>query len=176
MYLGFMKKGLSIMTAGVGIIIAAYILSSFFHGVSLFLMMLVVLWFYSFFDAMNLNSLDPESFANVRDKSFCSDLFGENGINIHKPTLGGKGRSAIGLGIVIVGVYMLFESLFSYADRLLGELPQWVYRLVHGTLDFLPRLLLSGLIIYIGYKLVKGKNVKMSRAEYEREEETGNGE
>jgi hypothetical protein len=62
MYLGFMKQGVSIMTL---------FFATAFFGMSLsaeaVLLIFPVIWFYSFFDALNKNGLPDEEFYALED-------------------------------------------------------------------------------------------------------------
>ena len=57
MYLGFMKQGLSLMT-----VFAALCAFSTWLAIGPLLLFAPIIWFYSFFDVINKNSLDPEEF------------------------------------------------------------------------------------------------------------------
>ncbi len=140
MYLGFMKRGTSIMTVFLGI---------FFLAVSFDLeaicFILPVIWFYSFFDAINYNNMPIEQKLLVEDKVFLLDeILNES-----------KYHSLIGGILVFLGIYMICNQFMSW-------------RLLRTAFN----LLLSIIIILLGLTLIKNNRTKtIEKAEDLREKE-----
>ncbi|MDE6566264.1 MAG: hypothetical protein K2K70_00855 [Lachnospiraceae bacterium] len=141
MFLGFMKRGISLMAIFFGIIALAGLL-----GIDLLLFAVPVIWFYSFFDTMNKNALTieelnelPDRFLWIEDENF--QLFSQ-----------GKSRMVVAVALIVIGVYSLLQMLWDIlAEALGGELPSWLYG---GIFYDGPRILFSLAIIAVGIYLM----------------------
>ena len=81
MYMGFMKQGLSLMAMfALGIVGVAYGLEA------LFVPVVILIWFYSFFHARNIAALPAEEFNGISDEFLWKGILEEKGFEI----LGGK--------------------------------------------------------------------------------------
>jgi len=128
MYLGFMKRGTSIMTVFLGIIFLAVSLDL---GAICFI--LPVIWFYSFFDAINYNNMPIEQKLLVEDKIFLlDDILNES-----------KYHSLIGGILVFLGIYMICNQFMSW----------YLLRTAFN-------LILSIIIILLGLTLIKNNRTK----------------
>ena len=154
MYMGFMKMGASLMLGFFGMIgIIGFL------GLSdAFMMIPIVLYFYSFFHARNIATCRPEVFAGLQDDYFWNELLDGKEINIKSET-----AKKIGAWVLIIaGVSMLWnlitdpimDGLRAFAD-LTGM--QFIYDAVDGFIYSLPRLVVAIVIIAVGVKLIRGK-------------------
>lgn len=154
MYMGFMKMGASLMLGFFGMIgIIGFL------GLSdAFMMIPIVLYFYSFFHARNIATCRPEVFAGLQDDYFWNELLDGKEINIKSETAKKIGAWAL----IIAGVSMLWnlitdpimDGLRAFAD-LTGM--QFIYDAVDGFIYSLPRLVVAIVIIAVGVKLIRGK-------------------
>lgn len=145
MYMGFMRLGLSLMTAFFAIIF----LSTFLRIGSL-LFLLPMLWFYSFFDAMNRRFSSDEVFNTLEDNYlFSLDKF--TSLFSH---FSGKRNLIVGIVFVLFGGYLLWMN---FLPRLWNIVPNEVYYAIRSLTDMAPQLLFGLLIIFIGVKLITGK-------------------
>lgn len=165
MYLGLMKRGLTIMLAFWGTIALMSAL-----GVEILLFILPVLWFYSFFDTLTLRNLDYYALTELQEKDdfFFQDLLGGEK---NLPGTVWKYHTFLGLGLILLGAMLLYTRLtrFLYFGDLI---PEWAYSFMRA----LPSMLVSFGIIALGVWLVRGKRMPADRVEdYPQYKERDNG-
>ena len=150
MYIGLIKRGLVIMlafVAGAGL--------AMMTDVPALLLLLPVLWFYSFFDAWNKYHLPEDKLAKVQDDF----LFFLNGMpqNMRSDPRFKKVASASvlkigGIAAVIVGAYLLWDKIIvNVLSRLLSETGAGILSEVSYRL---PQIAVAVLLIVIGVKLI----------------------
>ena len=143
MYLGFMKRGVSLMLLFTLVIAIA---AGFY--LSFLTILLPVIWFYAFFDAMNLSSLPFDQQKMVQDDF----LFGLSAPSTDKwKRLLQKRHVFIGAVCILVGVYLLFNNL---VQPLLWQF--FDYDIVRRIFNSIPTLVVGVLVICLGIYLVKG--------------------
>ncbi|MBC8584149.1 hypothetical protein [Youxingia wuxianensis] len=141
MYLGMMKKGVLLMTAFFLLIaVGGMILPP-----GLFL--LPVIWFYCFFDALNMRHVSDEE-RKVLDENFVVKL-DTIVIKTDWKQFLTKRHLVLGIIFIFIGFYMIIERvlgafLFQY---------DWVWEIFHR----LPTLIISFAIIFFGIYLIRGK-------------------
>ena len=135
MYMGFMKQGLSLMTAT-----AVIIFLGSWLNIGPILFALPVLWFYSFFDSINKMSLSDEEFHNLDDCYF----FIQNIENVQIKKLITKYNNMIAVVLILLGVSVLGENILDY----------WNYWNAS-------RILFAIVIIVIGVKMIIGKKSEL---------------
>lgn len=151
MYQGFIKKGVSIMTLFLGIIAIADILN-----VGELCFILPVIWFYSFFDAMNSNSLPDFEFAQLRDEFIIFKDVEDLRMSVH------RFRMPIAIGCIVFGGYSLIKVFFDMISDMVeipGDIYWEVHRWVNGNI---PRVAIALLIIWFGMHLIKGKRIDIN--------------
>lgn len=146
MFMGFMKKGISIMA----IFVAVCVVAGFFNT-PLFAIVLPIIWFYSFFSSMNLRALDDDKFLTIED-DYIIDVE-----HLYKKNfkLSGNIRLYAGIGLLLFGSYVLFNNFVMEIVRVFDLFYrfQWVYQLIRN----LPQLIVGGIIVAIGVRLIMGK-------------------
>lgn len=150
MYLGLMKAGLCYMSLFFGI---CFLGSWLNVGPSLFIAAIV--WFYAFFDSLNIMSLEDEAFFALEDHF----LWGMDG-NLYQSIVKSNRhlKAGFGIGFIVLGLMILWENLFTTLEVLYPEGMSWVfYRIQH----MLPQLLFSFFIIWVGIKLILGKKQEL---------------
>lgn len=166
MYLGFMKMGVSLMSAfALVIMIAAY------AGLGILACVAAVIWFYGFFHANNLGALSDDEFFRMED----TYLFGTNemGLDPVKELLSGKYRKGLAVILIVFGISMLWQTVCNLLYDILGSrfynaYIRWFTRAVSNEA---PAFILSIVIIWFGIKLIQGKKVELNRLEEEDETE-----
>ncbi|RKD32565.1 hypothetical protein [Thermohalobacter berrensis] len=146
MYLGFMNRGLQLITAFF-IIIS---IPNIFHSAEFLNFFSIIVWVYSFFDCYHLRKR-LEAQENVKDELI---------LDISSKKLN---YSYIGIGLVGFGGLILLEEILSELSIILGPS---VYNFVIGSnvLRFLRDSLFPLALIIIGITLLKkGKKVKESQ-------------
>lgn len=149
MYMGFMKQGMSIMILlTIDIAVAAML------GLSVLTVVIPIIWFYAFFDAHHKRALPEEEFKNLEDKSLFSDFTGTDLINLTK----GKSRPILAGILIFFGCYIIYDYII---DAMYSIMPGFLYAGFYSIFNRLPQILVALLIIYIGYRLIKGKKIEL---------------
>ena len=153
MYLGYMKRGTSLMLAfALNIAIAA------FFNLPFLTILLPIIWFYAFFDAFNLNGLTYEQRLYTEDKFLfhLDSALEKDWIRLMKQ------RHLLFGGILLaVGVFMIYNSLLRHFLWELSDRFPFLGRL----LDSLPTLVIAVVIIYLGIRLLVGGKQKAAPPE-----------
>lgn len=145
MYMGFMKMGLSIMSAFFFVIF----LSTWLH-IGPLLFVLPLIWFYSFFDCINKQSLPEEEFSLLEDNyMFSIDRFIHWDKNLFK-----KRRLFFGILLVCMGIYLIWDNIMYIAAPYIDNR---IYNIVNSFTGIIPQIIVAIAIIIIGVKLIVGK-------------------
>lgn len=152
MYMGFMKMGLSIMAIFFGLIF----IPAFFGLQDVFVLLPIVVWFYSFFHARNLWKTPEEEFEMLGDYPIWQDFTGETQTNVSKDLL----KRVIGWGAIVLGGVAIYRTAKGVLVDYLEEILRYEYSDYWYALDALPRIIFAIIIIVLGIILLKGKKVK----------------
>ena len=147
MHQGYMKRGLSLMMALCALFILAMLLN-----LDYFLILLIPLWLFSFFDSYNLRSQTDEQAAANPD----AYLFGISDMDSEKlSALFRKRNSVIGWALVILGIYILFDT---FVGRLMQTICEYLgsWALYDIVMRDLPRLVVTIGIIALGLWFIRG--------------------
>lgn len=152
MYNGFMKKGVSIM----GIFAVLWVVASWLNIGALGLLAPVV-WFYSFFDCINLRFQDDEDFYAQEDDFLfhSSDI---EKLNLASPQV----RSILGIGLIIVGLYALWNNVVMHALWRYDLVSPLAAEIIAEISYLIPQVIVGVLIILVGVALIRGKKQQMS--------------
>lgn len=140
MFLGFMKRGISLMAAFFGTIALAGSLR-----LDILLFAVPIIWFYAFFDTMNKNSLTVEELNELPD---CFLWIEDEDLHLFSRQ---KSRTVIAVALIVIGVYSLLQMIWNLLGDVFGRLPYWVYE---GIFYDIPRILFSLIIIIVGIYLI----------------------
>lgn len=161
MYMGFMKQGLSIMTAAVVVIAVG----SWF-GSGLLFLILPILWFYSFFDAINKMTLPNSVFEKQTDQY----IFMPMGDNLELKYLIARYEKVIAFFLILIGSTALGGNLLGFIS---DQASMAGYTEISQFADSLrwngSRLLFSLIIIIIGVRMIIGKKKELEKEEKEEE-------
>jgi len=149
MYLGKMNRGLSLMALFFGDIALGSIFPPVFF-------LLPLIWFYAFFDCLNLSGLSQVQLDRVPDEFGFGMLDQVNFQKFKKKIPAKTGGLLAGWALIIVGVYMLYDML---TYRLVGMLESFLrvdLGWLSSLLGRLPQMLISVLIIWLGIRLIRG--------------------
>ncbi len=152
MFMGFFRQGISLMTAFFALIAVGSTLE-----LTIFLLMVPVLWFYSFFDALNKNSQPDSVFQDLEDHY----LF-ISGIEDFKAVPFSKYRTIFAAVIILFGIYLLLDNVVDILELLGFGISYEVYRLLFHNV---PQLAIGILIIWLGSCLIRGKRSSLSQKE-----------
>lgn len=151
MYLGFMKMGLSLMLGFMGLIAIVAI-----TNIGALAIFPVTMWFYSFFHANNLASMDAQAFCMVKDEY----LFGLDGLdNMEKlnAKINGKKKKMIAIVLILIGVIMLWQEIFSLLIDIFGWDNYFLSQVYSFVRYDLPRFVVGIAIIWAGVVMIRGK-------------------
>lgn len=152
MYQGYMKRGIS-LTFGFAAILAV----AGFLSIAPLAFFLPVVWLYAFFDCYNLRARADAGFP-AED----AYLFGLSEMDSQQMTaLLKKRHSIIGWGLVILGIYMLYDTFMRRIMNVISDIPglEWTYGLVVYDL---PRLVITVLVILLGIWFIRGPKQRPS--------------
>lgn len=148
MYNGFMKLGVSFMGLFFGLWMVASVINI---GPLTFLA--PVIWFYAFFDCINKIFQDDDEFYSQEDYFLITREKLENlNLNIFK-----QGNLLVGVVLVIVGIYTLWNNVVMHLISSYGMLPPVVYQTIINLGNIVPQLVIGGLIIWAGVAMIMGK-------------------
>ena len=149
MYLGFMRMGISLM----GLFFAIISLAVLLNFPTLFLM-LVVVWFYSFFHVHNLAGLTDEEFLNTKDEFLfhLDELFHMDSENAEKY------RKIVAIVLIAVGVLLLWNGM---RDMFFAYLPDAIWRFIVRLENRVLKILVGIVIIAGGMRMIKGKEEEL---------------
>ena len=148
MYQGFMKRGLSLLFwffAVIGI-------SSMLH-IGVLILLLPIIWLYSFFDTFNLRNLSDDQ------KMALGDFFIPNNgwtQEISQGRWGNNPNSGNTLGVVLIGLGVL--GFVSFAWRAVSSFVWNIFPALGHWFGRVPSLLIAGVIIFAGFRLLRGQH------------------
>lgn len=155
MYMGFMKMGISLM----GIFFATIFLGALFH-LDLILVFLPIVWFYSFFDANNKNTIEDEEFYQIEDDY----LFHISQLNLLHNLWNKKGNAIIAAILILSGIYLLINPIMNWLYD--NSLLSYKYReMIWDLYNSIPQIFLAMVIIIIGIRLIRGKKQEYQNIE-----------
>lgn len=151
MYLGFMKRGVSMMCIFFGWFAVCGV-----FGFEAGLFVLPVMWFYSFFQVHNLVSLPDEEFYQQEDDYM---IFHMNQIAGVDKWERGKVKF-IAAAMIFIGCCTFLSTLWKIFWRVL---PEWLYKELYMVRDGVPRIVISLILIAFGIYLIRGKKEKLDK-------------
>ena len=140
MFLGFMKRGISLMAAFFGTIALAGHLR-----LDILLFAVPIIWFYAFFDVMNKNALTQEELNELPDRFLWIE---DEELHLLSRQ---KSRTVIAIALIVIGVYSLLQMIWNLLGDVFDSLPYWLYE---GIFYDTPRILFSLAIIIVGFYLI----------------------
>lgn len=150
LYMGFQKKGLSLMLLWWGCVAGCSLLV--FDAI---LFLLPIIWFYSFFQVHNLKSLSEEEFHSVEDKF----LLPTEGFINDKKAFVKQYRNIIAVILIVLGISGVWDIATVWLRTLL---PENTYDYIEKFGAQLPTIAISIIMIAIGVKLIKGKKEELA--------------
>lgn len=147
MYLGKMNRGLTLMALCFGNIALGVIFTPAFF-------LLPLVWFYAFFDCLNISALTREQLDALPDELG----FGSFDLASLKAKLpSGSGSRLLGWAFVLVGGYMLYELLaYRFVELLESIFHYTEFWWLRNLIAKVPQTVLSVIIIFLGIRLIRG--------------------
>lgn len=151
MHQGHMKRGISQTILFCGVLALAI-----FLAIGALAVLLVPLWLYSFFDSYNLRRQRMEG---TEDED--AYLFGMSDLDAQRLSeLLSKRHSLIGWALVLIGLYVLYNTVARQILGWLSELFPWGYWLYDLLVWDAPRIAVTLLIIALGMWFIRGPKKK----------------
>ena len=146
MYQGYMKRGMSMLTIFCGIFALAVLLE-----IAALAVLMLPVWLFSFFDSYNLRAQTEADATPADAYLFCLSDMDSRRMN----DLLRKRHSLVGWGLVLLGVYVLFETVAGHLVNIICEYlgEWWLYEIVMRDL---PRLAVTVGIIALGVWFIRG--------------------
>ena len=139
MYLGYMKRGVSLM-----LLFCLLMAISSFTGFGVFIFLLPIVWFYGFFDTINLRSM---SYEFLPQDDFLFHLYSINAPELVK--FFQRRHLLAGVLLIILGVYILLHNFV---------LPIFYFTFqinLYPLFKSLPTLVVAAAIILLGVHLIR---------------------
>jgi hypothetical protein len=153
MYMGFMKRGISLMSA-------FFLLIFFSSWLNLGPLMFAmpVIWFFAFFDTHNLRSTPDDEFYAMEDNFIIVPEFAKDKAKL----LQNKYRNIIAVVLIIIGFSILWNNVYDFLERFLSEeVSDLIWRIGH----YFPQLIIGFAIIAFGFYLIAGKKKDLDTQE-----------
>ena len=147
MYQGYMKRGISILTAFCAIFALAVFLE-----IGALSVLMIPLWLFSFFDSYNLRG-QTDTQAETNPDAY---LFGLSDMDSQRMSdLLRKRHSLVGWVLVVLGVYILFDT---FVGRLMQLLCEWMgqWWLYDVVMRDVPRMVVTIFLIALGIWFIRG--------------------
>lgn len=164
MYMGLFKQGISIMTL-------FWVIIALAGGLNLdyLVVLLPVIWFYSFFHVHNLKDLPEEEFYAVEDNYILHlDLLFHD-----TKRLTSKYQKAGAILLIIFGVSIFWNS---FRDLLYWIIPGYLGDLIQSVMYNVPPVIVAILIILAGFHMLTGKLKTTQESENITQESRSNAE
>lgn len=151
MYLGFMKRGVSTMLVFLG-----WLTFCGMSGFDVGIILVSVIWFYSFFTVHNLVSLPDEEFYQQEDDYILIHMDRIVGIDQWE-----RGKvKFLAAALIIIGIFTAAQQIW---QMLWDILPDWLQSEVGVVYYGLPKIVISLLLIALGIYLIRGKKKQLDR-------------
>ena len=153
MYQGYMKRGMSILTIFCGIFALAVLLE-----IGALAVLMLPVWLFSFFDSYNLRAQTEADATPADAYLFCLSDMDSRRMN----DLLRKRHSLVGWVLVLLGVYILFDT---FVGRLMQLLCEWMgqWWLYDVVMRDMPRMVVTIFLIALGIWFIRGP--KKAKAE-----------
>lgn len=149
MYMGFMKKGISLMAVFIAsIMVCVYLEAEILAFTS------VLIWFYSFFHARNLTACEESVFENLQDDYVWAEFVNERNITVSNPVLR---KWAAGI-LIVFGAVLLWQNMSRMIYNLIPD--RW-WNVLSPIVSSVPEVVVAILIIYIGLRMIQGKKEEL---------------
>lgn len=154
MYMGFMKRGLSLMSSFFIIIFFSVWLNA-----GPFMFIALISWFYSFFDTHNLRSVPDDEFYELEDNYI---LFPEFMKDKSYLELQKKYKNIIAIVLIVMGFTILWNNIY---DMFSGVLPYYLRSIIYSIGRGIPQIIIGLAIILFGLYLIRGKKQELYQNE-----------
>lgn len=145
MYMGFMKRGISLMSA-----FFLLIFISVLTGLGTLMLAMPVLFFYAFFDTFNLRAMPDDEFYAMEDDYLIIHEFTKEKARV----IQSKYRNILAFALIIIGFSILWNNIY---DLIREFLPYYISNIVYQFGHYFPQLFIGLAIVALGLYLIRGK-------------------
>lgn len=145
MYMGFMKKGFSIMT-----IFTISLMIPIIFQIEVFLCISVLVWFFAFFHARNIATSDNETFLSLEDEWIFSNFIDKEQI----PSFSRSYQKWFAIILIIFGCGSLLNNCM---NMIYNMIPDELWHIFYPIANHIPKILISIVLIVVGVKMIQGK-------------------
>ena len=153
MYMGFMKRGVCLMSA-----FFLLIFISAFLNIGAIMLIMPILWFYAFFDTHNLRSMPDDEFYALEDDFVIINQIPADSLKIFRD----KYKNIIALVLIVIGISVLWNNFF---DIVRSVLPDYIgarlSNAIYSIGYYFPQLLIGAAIVLLGLYLIRGKKKEL---------------
>ncbi|MBP1753932.1 MAG: hypothetical protein H6Q59_330 [Firmicutes bacterium] len=153
MYMGFMKRGSSLM--------AYFFLTIFLSswlGLGPLMFLMPIIWFYAFFDTHNLRSTPDDEFYALEDEFILIPEFAREKAQLIQT----KYRNVFAIALIVIGISILWNNFIEIIDEVV---PGLVYTVLYRFGRLVPQLFVACAIIAFGIYLIRGKKKDLDSTE-----------
>ncbi len=161
MYMGFMKRGMSLMAGFFLLIFIAVLLNTGY-----IMLVLPIIWFYAFFDTHNLRAMPDDEFYALEDEFILFPDLLKNKASI----LQEKYRSLFAMVLIIIGFTVLWNNLY---DMLRQVLPYYLSNFLYQVGYYFPQFVIGLAIVALGFYLIRGKKKDLESSDSNSIEDKG---
>lgn len=153
MYMGFMKRGLCLMSAFFLLIFIAA-----FLNIGAIMLIMPILWFYSFFDTHNLRSIPDDEFYALEDDFVFINQLPANSLKAFQ----NKYKNIIALVLIVIGISILWNNFFELVRYILPDyIGDRLSNAIYNIGYYIPQLLIGAAIVALGLYLIRGKKKEL---------------
>ena len=148
MYDWFMKRGISYLTVFLSSLVVVQ-----WIGIDALMIIPVLVWFYAFFDQINTFSLAKEEQQEMVDEY----IFHKYSKHLTKEFFK-KYQHVLGNLFIAFGIYGMVHGAYC---SVLMVLPEWLRAIAFDMITYVPRIIVSCMILFIGVKMLGGRLPKL---------------
>lgn len=149
MYMGFMKRGISLMS----LFFLCIFLATWLRFDAL-LFVLPIVWFYGFFHTHNLRSMPEDEFHALEDT-----YIDFPGLFHSKEFLQQKYQKIFAITLILIGGSVLWNNMW---NLLWQVIPDVYYYQISTMLGTIPQIIAGLAIIALGIYLIRGKKIELN--------------
>lgn len=156
MYMGFMKRGSSLMA----FFFLTIFLSSWL-GLGPLMFLMPIIWFYAFFDTHNLRSMPDDEFYAQEDEFVVLPEYAKEKAQL----IQSKYRNVLAIVLIVIGISILWNNFYDIVE---GILPDFARIVLSNFGHLIPQLFVASAIIAFGIYLIRGKKKDLDEIEKEK--------
>lgn len=149
MYHNYMRRGISYLALFLGTISSISWL-----GIGLFSVIPIIIWFYSFFDQINMLGQPEESLSKQQDVSIFQSMMARVDVSVIE-----KEPRVLGTVCLILGISLLIQYI---GEVMILFLPEGWQNILNKLLHTIPQMIVAGGIVYLGSYLSQKKEMALS--------------